>query len=79
MLSKDTTIRKSSEILIEISYNHVLYADIIGRRFNRQRLARIVNDLINNAGKAEIEHVVRQRARCYERSLAMSSLHVEIE
>ena len=46
---------------------------------HRHRLARIVNDLINNAGKAKIEHVVRQRTRCYERSLASSSLHVEIE
>ena len=46
---------------------------------HRHRLARIVNDLINNAGKAKIEHVVRQRTRCCERSLASSSLHVEIE
>ena len=46
---------------------------------HRHCLARIVNDLINNAGKAKIEHVVRQRTRCYERSLASSSLDVEIE
>ena len=58
--------------------------DIIGRRFgcrqlHRQCLTRMVNNLINNFGKAEIEHVVRQRTRCHERSLASSSLHAEIE